>query len=155
MANQFRAITVSKNIKLPAISTDIPEREYTFMAFIREYVLEAKELRTDDNLVHYFEWDDVVSKFLDDTNKQVERPETFTRETFLQREEDVNNIRIGKSFNISEDAFNVGVLVAKKSLDEVLEKKMINNQFVSQMPAQYGPKVLRHYFSFKQSKLVE
>jgi hypothetical protein len=153
---QFRAITVNSNVKLPAVSTEVPDREYTFMAFIREYMLESPSLRTDENLPYYFEWaDDVVPKFLQDTDKQVKPLEIFTREAFMQREDDLNNFRIGKTFYISDESFHAGVSAAKKSLDEALEKKQVNGQMISPMPVVYAPKVLRHYFSLKQSKIVE
>ena len=155
MTKQFRAVVVNPNVKLPAISTDVPEREYTFMAFIREYVIESPSLRTDENLPHYFEWaDGVVTTFLEDTYKQVPPPKEATREALLQWEKDLNDLRVGKTFYISDDAFQVGVSAAKKLLDQALEKKQVNGQMISPMPAAYGPKVLRHYFALTQSKLL-
>jgi hypothetical protein len=168
---KWRAVVIQPNVKLPALSTEVPEREYTFCGFLQQWVLEAPKLHEDnDNLPAYFEWDDVLSKFLSDTDKELAAPPVPTLEagqkdlTLEQIEKykvavlghtaDLDKLRVGRIIYLTEESFQAGLKASKAFLDGSLEKKPVGNQLVSTLAPAYGPRVLRHYHALSQSQAI-
>ena len=60
---KFRQVVIRSPVLLPALSTEIEEREYSFLDFLNEWVLGARGLRKDENLLHLFEWEEKVEAF--------------------------------------------------------------------------------------------
>ena len=57
---KFREIIIRPDVKLPPVSTDRPARPYSFVDFLVEWVVGARELRKDENLPHLFELEEAV-----------------------------------------------------------------------------------------------
>ena len=70
MAQKFREIVIRPDVTLPALSTDLPERPYTFLSFLQEWVVNAREMRKDENLPHLFLWEETLEAF---TKKMAEK----------------------------------------------------------------------------------
>jgi hypothetical protein len=175
---EFREIVVRADVTLPMISTDQPERQYAFVAFLYQWVLDAPQLRKDENLEFLFEWEDAIKSFCDETEKAValDKPVAPTlpgkpsspaeaqqlaaefnasmeqyREDCKPYEAQLSAVRVGKRIFISDEAFLAAKTAAKSALDEALTRNPMGQQLLS---ASYGPTVLRHYHAFSQSKKV-
>jgi hypothetical protein len=61
---KFREIVVRAAVKLPPISTSQPERAYSFLEFLREWVTGqvSRHIRETDNLPHLFAWQDALEE---------------------------------------------------------------------------------------------
>jgi hypothetical protein len=176
MKNQkWRAVTIRPGVILPALSTDVPERDYAFWAFLQQWVVEAPNLhKNNENLPHYFEWDEVLSKLIADTDKLVPplppppalqpgqtspTPEQIQAAQaygglIKQRDTDLDKLRTGKVIYLTDEAFQAGLAASKAFLDEALEKKPQGNALVSTLHQSYGPRILRHYHALSQSPAV-
>ena len=129
---EFREIVIRPDVTLPTISTDQPERTYAFVAFLHQWVLDAPQMRKDENLEFLFEWEDAIKSFCDETERLlgVEKPVAPvmpgqpTNATEAQRmaaefnaaleqyredckpyEAALSTIRVGKKLFISDEAF--------------------------------------------------
>lgn len=172
MKNQkWRAVTIRPSVVLPALSTDVPERDYAFWAFLQQWVVEAPNLhKNTDNLPHYFEWDEVLSKFISDTDKLVPQqpppvlepgqtaptPEQIQAymTSIKNREAELDKIRTGKVIYLTDEAFQAGLAASKVFLDDALDKRPQGNALVSTLHQSYGPRILRHYHALSQSPVV-
>lgn len=61
---KFREIVIRPHVKLPPLSTEIAGREHSFLAFLNEWVLQARGMRKEESLPHLFEWEEAVDTFV-------------------------------------------------------------------------------------------
>lgn len=62
--SKFREIPIRPHVKLPALSVDIEERDYSMLSFLGEWVLGSEGMRQkDENLAHLFEWEEALEAF--------------------------------------------------------------------------------------------
>ena len=175
---EFREIVIRPDVQLPTVSTEQPERPYAFVAFLVQWVLEASAMRKDENLEFLFEWEDALTTFVEETESSVKiekppapvmpgQPENAAaaqkmaaefnaaveayRENCKPYEDALSAARVGKKLFISDEAFLAAKVASKAALDEALTRGPTGHQLLS---AAYGPKVLRHYHAFSQSKKV-
>ena len=62
---KFREIIIRPDVKLPPVSTDRPARPYSFVDFLVEWGVGARELRKDEILPHLFELEEAVEELTD------------------------------------------------------------------------------------------
>jgi hypothetical protein len=63
MTRKYREIKIRSDVALPAINTETPGRPYTYLAFLGEWVVGAREMRKDENLEALFEWEEALESF--------------------------------------------------------------------------------------------
>ena len=71
----MKTITIPPAIQLPAVSTEIGPISYSFVSFLREWVLGAKGLREDENLPHLFSMEDTINQLQTALEEKVGRKE--------------------------------------------------------------------------------
>lgn len=74
-ADKFHEITIRPTVTLPAVSTLDPEREYPGLQFLSDWVLASPGIKTDDNLEHYFEWDEAIEELVNEIAAELGKPE--------------------------------------------------------------------------------
>lgn len=74
-SDKFYEITIREDVTLPALSTFDGEREYPHLQFLSDWVLSAPGIRTDDNLTHYFEWDESIECLVKEIVEELGQPE--------------------------------------------------------------------------------
>jgi hypothetical protein len=82
---KLREIVFRETVVLPAISTANPERDYSFGAFLNEFVLGAAGMRSKENLADcanppIFEWEEAIEEFYARTKAQMAEDPTAPRE---------------------------------------------------------------------------
>jgi hypothetical protein len=82
---KLREIIFRETVVLPAISTANPERDYSFGAFLNEFVLQAAGMRSKENLADcahppIFEWEEAIEEFYASTKAQMAEDPTAPRE---------------------------------------------------------------------------
>ncbi len=60
MTSRRRELVIRPGVLLPALSTDITERECSHLQFLDEWVVGAPMLKEQDNLDHLFAWEDAL-----------------------------------------------------------------------------------------------
>jgi hypothetical protein len=162
---KFKEVVVREPVILPALSTDAPERTYTFIQFLNEWLLSSKGMRKDENHEYVFEWEDTLESFMASMSKKAgvtspalpvrgSLPEVVAkhREDVLAFVEAISKACVGEVFYISEDAFKAGKQAAKEALDAA---DVPNPMGATSLPKPWALKVLRHYHALGQSKSVE
>jgi hypothetical protein len=181
MASKFREIKVRASVVLPAISTVDPERPYSFLHFLSEWVCQSRGMRRDEYLAHLFEWEEAVDAFVARMAKKAgtkepaipqmpppvdasdsEAVKVHTAECArIGREYEeatkayrraVEDAAVGESFFVSDAAFLAARESAKAALEKASEQLPNGARALHHL---YEPKVLRHYHAFAQAAAVE
>jgi hypothetical protein len=178
----FREIVIGPSIILPALTTDIPERPYSFLQFLSEWVISAREMRKDQNLTHLFEWDEAIEALsrrmaakagitepilpsapaapAADANPAELQAYTATLQaiSFAHNEavaayaKALSTAAQGEILYVSDAAF----LVARAATKDALDAAMVPAQNgATALHRSYEPRVLRHYFWLIQSRAVD
>jgi hypothetical protein len=82
---KMREIVFRETVILPAISTTTPERDYSFGAFLNEFVLQAAGMRSKENMADcasppIFEWEEAIEEFYARTKAQLAEDPDAPRE---------------------------------------------------------------------------
>jgi nucleoid-associated protein YgaU len=164
----MREIEIRPPVTFPALGTDVPERPYSFVGFLAEWVMSAtaSEMRTDTNLPHFFEWEAALDALSAKIAAKVPKPELPVRaEGASEAEKAAHAVAaqglvsdyqaaaeaatVGEVLRVSEDAWAAAKGAAKKAIDLAC-----NPQGARLHPA-IQPKVLRHYHALAQAKTVD
>lgn len=62
-ATKYKEVVVRPDVILPAISTEQPEKPYSFLNFLSEWLVGARGMRKDENLPFLFEWEETLETF--------------------------------------------------------------------------------------------
>jgi hypothetical protein len=111
----MRTFTIPADQILPALSTEVGERPYTFTNFVAEWIMSSKQLREDDNLEAAFAFEDWMNAQKDWT--------------------------VGASVTMPEDIWTTAKSCAKASIDEA----MTPGPGGTKLPLPWAFRILRHY----------
>jgi hypothetical protein len=170
----YREVIIRPDIRLPPLDTNRPGMDYTFLGFLKQWVVDAPGMRKDENLEHLFEWEEAITSMCDKTYEAMtllepqppKPPEDLSKITAKEayayndalaahREERkpfdkaLAELRVGQKLYISDDAFMAGKQACKSALDEALTPGPTGHQ---KLNAALGPKVLRHYHAMSMSR---
>jgi hypothetical protein len=179
----YREIAIRKSVKLPALSTNIPEREYTFIAFLIEWVIGARGLRRDEYLPHLFEWEETVETFMRRMDEKAAtgeptaplsavaalRPDASQADREAAQKKDEEAL---KAYTKEVDDYQKKIAdacagesiyvtddaykAAKEACKQALDKASEPDAMGRRTLAPaYEPKILRHYHAFCQAPLLE
>jgi hypothetical protein len=152
MTSKYREVVCRADVTLPALSTEQPERPYSFLNFLGEWVVGARGMRKDENLEHLFCWEETIEKFVVDLGAKCgikPLPVGASKEDADAYLKAVNEASVGQSMLVPEEAFAAGKLAAKEALDGAGQP----GGAIS-IPKLWEPKVLRHYHALIQSKAI-
>lgn len=122
---KFREVKIQPDVTLPALSTEIPERSYSYVAFLIEWCLSSAGMRTDENLPHLFALEEAIEA----------RP-----------------LAPGDVVYLVDAVHAAAKAAAKAALDEALTPNQMGQ---TRIPQAYALKVLRHYHAFASAQAVD
>jgi hypothetical protein len=182
-AIQFRSVVIRPTRTFPPIGTSQPAQPYSFLQFLQDWVLGAKDLRTDANLDHYFEWHEAIKLLKEETDvlypavtpldaKDVEAAvkeagegeagqkvanEMFAAHAAAEKDRAtaIDAARVGKKLYLSDAAFMAGANGARAAIDAAMEPRNIGGRMMPLLMADYAPEVLWHYHAMRQSQLIQ
>jgi hypothetical protein len=111
----MRVFVVPPDQVLPALSTEVGERPYTFAHFMTEWVWAAKQLREDDNL-----------------------ESAFALDGWLGAQKDLSP---GTTLSMPDDIWATAKLCAKASIDEAMTPGPVG----AKLPMPWAFRILRMY----------
>jgi len=129
---KMREIIFRETVILPAISTANPERDYSFGAFLHEYVLGAKGMRSKENMADcahppIFEWEEAIEEFYAETKARLAADPDAPREPALPEQPKfldsptpaatAKNQELMDAFRVEIDAYKAARAPYDKALD--------------------------------------
>jgi hypothetical protein len=179
---KLREIIIRPSVTLPALSTVVPERSYSYMNFLAEWVYGSRGMRKEENLGHLFELEEAIEAFArkiasdagvtepvppemlpaPPPNASAELMAKYQQamlaiqkehsEAIAAYQEAVQKASVGAAIYVSDAAFLAAKAATKDAIDKASER---GPQGQSTLHAAYESKILRHFHGFAQSKLVD
>lgn len=180
---KYREIIIRPSVTLPALSTVVPERSYSFMNFLAEWVFGARGMRKEENLGHLFEIEEAIEAFakkvaaglgvtepvppdtLPAPTGQPHNSELMAKyqQAMLERQKTHSEDIAAYQEAVQKGAVGSAIyvsdaafLAAKAATKDAIDKASERGpQGQSVLHPAYESKILRHFHGFAQSKAVD